>query len=220
MAVGWGALSSLRPTRKELGLLRGAQGVLGPCTCRRPPCEPCQLSLVSLGTAGRVVDAAVTCLLSTGGKKAVLDSSPFLSEANAERIVSTLCKVRGAALKLGQMLSIQGEWALLVRGPGRGCRGGGRASVQRGGSSRLLLPGPGCCQQGCLSVSATGAQSLFFLGAERRLEVVLASQEGTSLALPPPLPPPVLVGGSGKEARSPASGLEARSMWPLRREGS
>ncbi|XP_005751781.1 atypical kinase COQ8B, mitochondrial [Pundamilia nyererei] len=33
--------------------------------------------------------------------------SPFLSEANAERIVSTLCKVRGAALKIGQMLSIQ-----------------------------------------------------------------------------------------------------------------
>ena len=44
-----------------------------------------------------------------GDKKAVLDSSPFLSEANAERIVRTLCKVRGAALKLGQMLSIQGE---------------------------------------------------------------------------------------------------------------
>ncbi|XP_025024519.1 atypical kinase COQ8A, mitochondrial isoform X2 [Python bivittatus] len=43
------------------------------------------------------------------GKKAILDSSPFLSEANAERIVSTLCKVRGAALKLGQMLSIQDD---------------------------------------------------------------------------------------------------------------
>ncbi|MEQ2169408.1 hypothetical protein GOODEAATRI_024981 [Goodea atripinnis] len=42
-------------------------------------------------------------------KKAVLDSSPFLSEANAERIVRTLCKVRGAALKLGQALSIQGN---------------------------------------------------------------------------------------------------------------
>ncbi|XP_074845970.1 atypical kinase COQ8A, mitochondrial [Carettochelys insculpta] len=41
------------------------------------------------------------------GKKAITDSSPFLSEANAERIVRTLCKVRGAALKLGQMLSIQ-----------------------------------------------------------------------------------------------------------------
>lgn len=39
--------------------------------------------------------------------KALLDS-PLLSEANAERIVNTLCKVRGAALKIGQMLSIQG----------------------------------------------------------------------------------------------------------------
>ncbi|XP_069464781.1 atypical kinase COQ8A, mitochondrial [Ambystoma mexicanum] len=43
------------------------------------------------------------------GKKAVLGSSPFMSEANAERIVRTLCKVRGAALKLGQMLSIQDD---------------------------------------------------------------------------------------------------------------
>lgn len=34
--------------------------------------------------------------------------SPYLSKANAERIVDTLCKVRGAALKLGQMISIQG----------------------------------------------------------------------------------------------------------------
>uniref|UniRef100_A0A3Q4I015 Atypical kinase COQ8A, mitochondrial n=1 Tax=Neolamprologus brichardi TaxID=32507 RepID=A0A3Q4I015_NEOBR len=42
-------------------------------------------------------------------RKSVLDSSPFLSEANAERIVRTLCKVRGAALKLGQMLSIQDD---------------------------------------------------------------------------------------------------------------
>ena len=39
---------------------------------------------------------------------AILDKNPFLTEANAERIVDTLCKVRGAALKLGQMLSIQG----------------------------------------------------------------------------------------------------------------
>ncbi|XP_076000033.1 atypical kinase COQ8B, mitochondrial [Genypterus blacodes] len=47
---------------------------------------------------------------SLGGKRkgdsALLDS-PLLSEANAERIVNTLCKVRGAALKIGQMLSIQ-----------------------------------------------------------------------------------------------------------------
>uniref|UniRef100_A0A1B6C7G0 ABC1 atypical kinase-like domain-containing protein n=2 Tax=Clastoptera arizonana TaxID=38151 RepID=A0A1B6C7G0_9HEMI len=35
-----------------------------------------------------------------------LDSA-FLTPANAERIVNTLCKVRGAALKIGQILSIQ-----------------------------------------------------------------------------------------------------------------
>ncbi|XP_069743949.1 atypical kinase COQ8A, mitochondrial-like [Narcine bancroftii] len=43
------------------------------------------------------------------GGRAMMDRSPFLSEANAERIVNTLCKVRGAALKLGQMLSIQDD---------------------------------------------------------------------------------------------------------------
>ncbi|KAI4463118.1 abc1 family [Holotrichia oblita] len=36
-------------------------------------------------------------------------SNPFLTEANMERIVDTLCKVRGAALKLGQILSIQDD---------------------------------------------------------------------------------------------------------------
>ena len=41
------------------------------------------------------------------GSGAKLDGSLILSEANAERIVATLCRVRGAALKLGQMLSIQ-----------------------------------------------------------------------------------------------------------------
>ncbi|XP_072704888.1 atypical kinase COQ8B, mitochondrial [Ciconia boyciana] len=36
-----------------------------------------------------------------------MGGGPLLSEANAERIVATLCRVRGAALKLGQMVSIQ-----------------------------------------------------------------------------------------------------------------
>ena len=36
-------------------------------------------------------------------------SSSFITPANAERIVNTLCRVRGAALKIGQMLSLQGE---------------------------------------------------------------------------------------------------------------
>lgn len=47
--------------------------------------------------------------------KALLDS-PLLSEANAERIVNTLCKVRGAALKIGQMLSIQGASLFMITG--------------------------------------------------------------------------------------------------------
>jgi len=42
-----------------------------------------------------------------------LGNSLLLSEANMERIVSTLCRVRGAALKLGQMLSIQGNFISL-----------------------------------------------------------------------------------------------------------
>ncbi|CAG0916615.1 unnamed protein product [Notodromas monacha] len=41
--------------------------------------------------------------------KSMFGSSAFLTEANAERIVDTLCKVRGAALKIGQMLSIQDQ---------------------------------------------------------------------------------------------------------------
>ncbi|XP_060531781.1 atypical kinase COQ8B, mitochondrial [Cylas formicarius] len=43
------------------------------------------------------------------GDANVSDGSLFLSKGNLERIVDTLCKVRGAALKLGQLLSIQDE---------------------------------------------------------------------------------------------------------------
>ncbi|CAN1236482.1 Protein ABC transporter 1, mitochondrial [Linum grandiflorum] len=41
------------------------------------------------------------------GKQSAL--SPFLSEKNAERLAVALCRMRGAALKVGQMLSIQDE---------------------------------------------------------------------------------------------------------------
>ncbi|XP_040382545.1 protein ABC transporter 1, mitochondrial [Oryza brachyantha] len=43
----------------------------------------------------------------TDGKRSAL--SPFLSDQNAERIALALCRMRGAALKVGQMLSIQDE---------------------------------------------------------------------------------------------------------------
>ena len=36
--------------------------------------------------------------------------SLMLSGANMERLVSKLSRMRGAALKLGQMMSFQGEW--------------------------------------------------------------------------------------------------------------
>ncbi|MBN3314403.1 COQ8A kinase, partial [Atractosteus spatula] len=64
---------------------------------------------LGIGALAEVAKKSLRSEDRNGDKKAVLDSSPFLSEANAERIVRTLCKVRGAALKLGQMLSIQDD---------------------------------------------------------------------------------------------------------------
>ncbi|XP_045509866.1 atypical kinase COQ8B, mitochondrial isoform X3 [Colias croceus] len=57
---------------------------------------------------GTVAQYARNTLQSVTGKPDDT-SNAFLSPANAERIVDTLCKVRGAALKLGQLLSIQDE---------------------------------------------------------------------------------------------------------------
>ncbi|KAK7133781.1 hypothetical protein R3I94_015597 [Phoxinus phoxinus] len=64
---------------------------------------------LGIGALAEVAKKSLRSEEKNGDKKAVLDQSPFLSEANAERIVRTLCKVRGAALKLGQMLSIQDD---------------------------------------------------------------------------------------------------------------
>nr|XP_023695085.1 atypical kinase COQ8A, mitochondrial-like isoform X1 [Paramormyrops kingsleyae] len=63
---------------------------------------------LGIGALAEVAKQSLKVEDRTGRKKAMLDS-PFLSEANVERIVRTLCKVRGAALKLGQMLSIQDD---------------------------------------------------------------------------------------------------------------
>ncbi|KAB7499502.1 AarF domain-containing protein kinase 4 [Armadillidium nasatum] len=69
---------------------------------------------LSMGTLAELTRRTLGVTNPNAGE-ALLDSSPFLTEANAKRIVDTLCKVRGeifslssgAALKLGQMLSIQ-----------------------------------------------------------------------------------------------------------------
>ncbi|KAI3367155.1 hypothetical protein L3Q82_008212 [Scortum barcoo] len=64
---------------------------------------------LGIGAIAEVAKKSLKPQQQGGDKKSILDSSAFLSEANAERIVRTLCKVRGAALKLGQMLSIQDD---------------------------------------------------------------------------------------------------------------
>lgn len=70
---------------------------------------------MGIGTATEVAKRA----LGVSDNQSSLGKNPLLTEANIERIVNTLCRVRGAALKLGQMISLQGE------------REGGR--VERGG---------------------------------------------------------------------------------------
>lgn len=45
----------------------------------------------------------------TGGSD-VAGGSLMLSPANMERLVAKLSRMRGAALKLGQMMSFQGSW--------------------------------------------------------------------------------------------------------------
>ncbi|XP_073828058.1 ubiquinone biosynthesis protein COQ8, mitochondrial [Musca autumnalis] len=56
---------------------------------------------LGIGTINELTKGA----LGLGGSTNVKDA--LLSPANADRIVDTLCKVRGAALKIGQILSIQ-----------------------------------------------------------------------------------------------------------------
>ncbi len=43
------------------------------------------------------------------------DTSVLLTKANAERLVDTLADLRGAAMKLGQLLSLQGDDVLPAR---------------------------------------------------------------------------------------------------------
>jgi aarF domain-containing kinase len=62
-------------------------------------------SLVAGLGLGSLAEASKRTLGMTDGK----DKPLFLSDANVSRIVETLCKVRGAALKLGQIISIQDE---------------------------------------------------------------------------------------------------------------
>ncbi|XP_014260393.1 atypical kinase COQ8B, mitochondrial isoform X2 [Cimex lectularius] len=65
--------------------------------------------MVSFGSlaAGLGIGTMAEMTRRTLGWNDLQSENPFLTHANAERIVNTLCKVRGAALKIGQLLSIQ-----------------------------------------------------------------------------------------------------------------
>ena len=65
---------------------------------------------LGVGALGSIVRRSVGLEQASSSQTSL---SPYLSKANAERIVDTLCKVRGAALKLGQMISIQGNKKIL-----------------------------------------------------------------------------------------------------------
>ena len=61
------------------------------------------------GNGGKAAGAA-DGEISTASIESILPGdSVFMTEANAERLAVALCRMRGAALKLGQMLSIQDE---------------------------------------------------------------------------------------------------------------
>ncbi|CAK7348565.1 unnamed protein product [Dovyalis caffra] len=82
---------------------------------RRVPSTPFSraLGFAGLGAGlawGTVQESAKRLVFGTpNSQDKQFDYSPFLSDKNAERLALALCRMRGAALKLGQMLSIQDE---------------------------------------------------------------------------------------------------------------
>lgn len=79
-----------------------------------PPCPAPPRALASVPTPLSPLStlALHACLLQTlgaDGKPKPNLYSAFVTESNAERLAASLCRMRGAALKIGQMLSIQDE---------------------------------------------------------------------------------------------------------------
>lgn len=96
---------------------RHVEAAVAPFKRRRPrerkvPSTPFTraLGFAGLGAGlawGTVEESAKRVLFGKEKQDSVM--SPFLSEKNAERLALALCRMRGAALKIGQMLSIQDE---------------------------------------------------------------------------------------------------------------
>ncbi|TDH66940.1 hypothetical protein CCR75_001576 [Bremia lactucae] len=71
------------------------------------PSSPLSRILGFGSLAARLAVGTATEIVRSGGKNGTYNA--FVSDANVEKLVETLCTMRGAALKLGQMLSIQDE---------------------------------------------------------------------------------------------------------------
>ncbi|KAE8915018.1 Protein ABC transporter 1 [Phytophthora fragariae] len=71
------------------------------------PSSPLSRILGFGGLAARLAVGTAAEIVRSGGKNGTYNA--LVSDSNAEKLVETLCTMRGAALKLGQMLSIQDE---------------------------------------------------------------------------------------------------------------
>jgi hypothetical protein len=67
------------------------------------------LGFASLGVGLAFGTASEMASRLLGASSSSSDSSVMTTDANADRLAATLCRMRGAALKMGQMLSIQDE---------------------------------------------------------------------------------------------------------------
>ncbi|DAZ98020.1 TPA: hypothetical protein N0F65_004510 [Lagenidium giganteum] len=74
---------------------------------RHVPSSPLSRILGFGSLAAKLAVGTATEIVRSGGKSGTYNA--FVSDANAEKLAETLCTMRGAALKLGQMLSIQDE---------------------------------------------------------------------------------------------------------------
>lgn len=78
-----------------------------PWTEKHVPSSPLSRILGFGSLAAKLAVGTATEIVRTGGKGGTRNA--LISDSNAERLAETLCTMRGAALKLGQMLSIQDE---------------------------------------------------------------------------------------------------------------
>jgi aarF domain-containing kinase len=68
------------------------------------------MSLIGGTVVDKIADTfSLSSSSSSSSSKAIGAGNAFVTEKNAERLAATLCRMRGAALKLGQMISIQDE---------------------------------------------------------------------------------------------------------------